>query len=251
MQAISFMQDWEQAPEEVSLGEHEIHTWRTSLSKTTGEYRRLQTFLDGDELARARSFLSVEQRLQWIAARGSLRLLLGTYLDIDPRRISFCYNTYGKPHLGARWQQERIHFNLSHSAGLALYAFVRGRQIGLDIEHMRASPRYMRLAHQKFAPGEYETLQQLAPAEQQHAFFICWTRKEAYLKARGEGIAYGLRSFEVSLKPGEPAAVLAHHREPLEAQRWSLRDLAPGEGYVGALTVERTEQAPVAAYYDF
>jgi 4'-phosphopantetheinyl transferase len=251
MQAASFIQNWEKAPAGVSLGENEVHIWRTSLLKTAGEYRQLQTFLDGNECARAQSFFSVEQRCQWIAARGMLRLLLGTYLDVHPAQLTFCYNAYGKPDLGEAWQQTDMRFNLSHSDGLALYAFVRKRHIGLDIEHMRASVRYMRLAQQKFAPAEYETLRSLAPAEQQRAFFTCWSRKEAYLKARGEGMTYGLKSFEVSLRPGEPALLLENHREPFECRRWSICDLVPGEDYVGALVVEHKEHTLVPCHYDF
>ncbi len=250
MQVASLMQNWENAPDRVALGENEVHIWRTSLLRTAGEYRQLQTFLDENELAHAQSFFSIEKRWHWVAARGTLRFLLGMYLRTYPAQLTFCYNAHGKPDLGDEWQQEHIRFNLSHSTGLALYAFVRRRQIGLDIERVRASVRHMRLAQQKFAPGEYETLQRLSPAEQQQAFFTCWTRKEAYLKARGEGMAYGLRSFEVSLKPGEPAVLLVNHLDPFECQRWSIKDILPGEDYVGTLIVERKGQTPVSCHYD-
>ena len=250
MQVAPLMQNWENAPDRVSLGENEVHIWRTSLLRTAGEYRQLQTFLNENELTDAQNFFSTEKRWQWIAARGTLRFLLGMYLGTAPTQLTFCYNAHGKPHLSDEWQQEQVCFNLSHSSGLALYAFVRRRQIGLDIEHIRSSVRHVRLAQQKFAPGEYETLQQLALFEQQQAFFICWTRKEAYLKARGEGIAYGLRSFEVSLRPGEPAVLLENHLEPLECQRWFIKDISPRKDYVGALVVERKGQTPIFCHYD-
>lgn len=250
MQVAPLMQNWENAPDRVSLGENEVHIWRTSLLKTAGEYRQLQTFLDENELIHVQSFFSTEKRWQWIAARGTLRFLLGMYLGTAPTQLTFCYNVHGKPHLSGEWQQEQVCFNLSHSSGLALYAFVRKRQIGLDIEYIRSSVRHMRLAQRKFTPGEYETLQRLSPTEQQGAFFTCWTRKEAYLKARGAGIAYGLRSFEVSLKPGEPAILRKNHLDPFECQRWSIRDIVPYEGYVGTLIVERKGQIPIFCHYD-
>lgn len=242
---------WETTSAAISLAENEVHIWRTSLVKTFQEKTRLQTFLAADEIVRARSFLSQEQQERWIVARGTLRFLLGAYLGICPSRLSFLYNQYGKPTIGGEERAAGLHFNLSHSADCAFYAFTYRRRLGLDVEHLRSNLAGLRLARKKFALGEYEALQALPPREQARAFFTCWTRKEAYIKARGEGIAYGLKSFEVSLKPSEPAALLVNRQNALECERWSMHDLVAGPDYVGALVVERSAQALTYCSHEF
>lgn len=237
---------WHLAPERVALGEREVHIWRTSLQRTPEERARLQRFLTPDELERARSFSSREHAARWIVARGVLRVLLGTYLETHPARLRFRYDEHGKPSLAGL----DLHFNLSHSADLAAYAFARTRRLGLDIEWMRPAFAATRLARRKFAPGEYEVLQALPADEQRRAFFTCWTRKEAYIKAHGKGIAYGLGSFEVSLRPGERAEVLKDRLDPGAGERWSMQDVAFGEGYAGALVIERAERPLDEQYYE-
>jgi 4'-phosphopantetheinyl transferase len=163
-----------------------------------------------------------------------LRAILGGYLNQGPECLSFCYNSQGKPALDG----DAIRFNVSHSHGVALYAVTRGREVGIDIEHIRFDLAVAEIAERFFSRREVVMLRALPAEVQRQAFFLCWTRKEAYIKARGEGLSLPLDQFDVSLAPGEPAAVLGTQRDPSEASRWSLQELTPAPGYVAALAVE-------------
>ena len=152
--------------------------------------------------------------------------------------FAFQYSPSGKPSLRDVTESGDLHFNVSHADGVALYAITRGRAIGVDIERVRADMANERIAARFFSPREVATLRSLRPDLQSEAFFTCWTRKEAYVKARGVGITAGLDQFDVSLAPDEPAAILAN-RDASEAHRpWSLYHLAPCPGYVGAVAAE-------------
>lgn len=131
-----------------------------------------------------------------------------------------------------------LHFNVSHSNGLALYAVARGREIGIDLEFVREDIAGLEIAERFFSSREVSALRALAPSEYTVAFFDCWTRKEAYIKARGEGLSHPLHGFTVSLAPGTPAAILNIDADPHEAARWTLVALSPGDGYRAALAVE-------------
>ena len=133
---------------------------------------------------------------------------------------------------------DAIRFNLSHSHGKALYAVSRGREIGVDLEFIRGDLEAEQIAERFFSHSEIETLRALPLSLRKHAFFLCWTRKEAYIKARGEGLSLPLDQFDVSLIPGEPAALLSTQSDSDEALRWSLRNLTPASGYAAALATE-------------
>jgi 4'-phosphopantetheinyl transferase len=128
-----------------------------------------------------------------------------------------------------------LRFNLAHCQGLALYAIAWGREVGVDLEYIRENLADQRIAERFFSPAEVETLRSLPEGVQREAFFHCWTRKEAFVKARGEGLSFPLDQFDVSLAPGEPAALLRTLGDPEEAARWSLRELFPGPGFVAAV----------------
>jgi 4'-phosphopantetheinyl transferase len=163
---------------------------------------------------------------------------LSRYLDISPGLLRFSYNRYGKPALVDAAGDASLRFNVSHSGGVALYAVTRGREVGLDVEAIRADLASLEIAVRFFSQAEVATLRAL-PAEQQTlGFFNCWTRKEAYIKALGEGLSRSLQSFAVSLTPGETASLLSSNDDPDEPARWSLVELNPAEGYVAALAVE-------------
>ena len=229
---------WGIPPADIVLSSHEVHIWRAPLELPASCVQSLQHTLSSDELSRAASFYAEKDQRRFIVARGVLRAILSRYLDMEPRQFRFCYSSYGKPALVTASREEKLCFNLSHSCALVLYAVTCNREVGLDIEHMRANFAYEEIAERFFSPQENATLRAL-PAHLQHeAFFNCWTRKEAYIKAHGEGLSMPLDEFDVSLAPGEPAALLTTRRDPQEASRWSLRELAPGPGYVAALAVE-------------
>ena len=194
-----------------------------------------------DEIIRADRFYFAKDRDYFIAARGVLRTILGRYLGVDPGQVHFRYNSYGKPSLDHPPGEDALNFNLSHSAGLALYAFTCARRVGIDLEYMRADVDYEQLARRNFSLYEKAVFQALPPEQKRQAFFNCWTRKEAYVKARGEGLSIALEQFDVSLKPGEPARLLGSREDPGETAQWSLQELAPGSGYAAALAVEEGE----------
>jgi 4'-phosphopantetheinyl transferase len=185
-----------------------------------------------------------------VAARGILRVILGSYLRIEPQAIRFCYTEHGKPELDPQgWPQGHsvvavrdslgiLNFNLTHSEDLFLVALARGRRLGIDVEKVRLDALEDGLPEQACSPQELGTWRTLHPASRQLAFFSCWTRKEAYLKARGEGLILPLTAVTVSLSPGDPPAVLRVEGQPDEARRWFLLDLRPAAGFVSALVVE-------------
>src|SRR5207249_8265351 len=147
-------------------------------------------------------------RDRFIVGRAVLRLILAGYVHELPRRLRFDYGPHGKPALAHDGKPHATHFNVSHSQGLAVYAITRGKEIGIDIEYVCPARSIDAVAETAFSPWELAALQSLPPDRRQIAFFTCWTRKEAYLKARGEGLSLPLEQFDVSLAPGEPAALL-------------------------------------------
>ena len=221
------------------LGRDEVHVWRARLDRNTSYRQSLQQILTADEQVRAERLYFPKDRQHFVVARGVLRLILSRYLDMEPYQLRFCYNRYGKPGLVTSSGQEALSFNVSHSCGLALYAVTRSREIGIDLERIRRDFACEQIAERFFSPREKATLRALQAKKVKHrAFFNCWTRKEAYIKARGEGLSLPLDQFDVSLAPEEPATLLDMRGDPREASRWSLQELFPGSGYVAALAVE-------------
>ena len=208
------------------------------MDQTPSQIQRFLNNLAADEQARAERFYFERDREHFIVARGVLRAILAGYLNRVPECLSFCYSSHGKPALAGESDEDAIRFSVSHSHGVALYAVTRGREVGIDLEHIRSDLAVAEIAERFFSRREVEMLRTLPTEDQRQAFFRCWTRKEAYIKARGEGLSLPLDQFDVSLAPGEPAAVLGTQRDPSEASRWSLQELTPGPGYVAALAVE-------------
>jgi|SRR5215472_6371383 len=229
---------WCAAPASLVISCNEVHVWRATLDRTPLQIRGLFRILSADERAKAERFYVERDRRHFVVARGVLRTILSRYLNQAPEALSFCYGPHGKPALAGESDGAGIRFNLSHSRELALYAITRGREVGIDVEGVRADLVVAEIAAQFFSPRELAMLQTLPADEQRQAFFRCWTRKEAYIKARGDGLSMRLDGFDVSLAPGQPAAILGAHRGPSEASRWLLRDLAPIPGSAAALAVE-------------
>jgi 4'-phosphopantetheinyl transferase len=229
---------WEPPPRALALSNAEVHVWRVSLGLKDTYIQRLQCILSADELQRAERFYFQRDRWRFTVARGVLRGILSLYLGLEPQQLRFCYNSYGKPALVSTASTVKLHFNVSHSHELALYAVTYDREIGIDVEHIRTNFACQEIAERFFSPQERAALRSLPAPVKYEAFFHCWTRKEAYIKARGEGLSLPLDQFAVSLTPGEPAALLTTHWAPHEAARWALRELMPGPGYAAALAVE-------------
>jgi 4'-phosphopantetheinyl transferase len=199
----------------------------------------LAALLDRDERDRAARFRFDRHRDAFSVARGALRTLAGRYLGAAPAALRFGYRERGKPFLIA--PPGDLTFNVSHSGDVALIAFARGREIGVDVEHEKPLSDLLALARTSFSANEYAALCRLASADHPQAFFACWSRKEAFIKATGEGVAQ-LAAFDVSLAPGAPARLLRVPDEP-GAPAWLLHELPAIAGHAAALVTA----GPVAA----
>ncbi len=229
---------WTFPPEKIVLGNNEVHVWRASLDDPAPQADTLLHSLAADEQTRAARFYFQRDRERFIAAHAVLRAILGLYLNRAPNRLSFRYSSFGKPALAVESGGDAIHFNMSHSHGTALYAVARDREVGIDLEFIRRDLEAEQIAERFFSRQETATLRGLPVDLRKYAFFLCWTRKEAYIKARGEGLSQPLDQFDVSLIPGEPAALLSTRPDSGEALRWSLQELALASDYVAALAAE-------------
>jgi 4'-phosphopantetheinyl transferase len=234
----SFAPPWRTPPERLILGCDEVHVWRATLDQPPSQIQSFFSNLAADEQARAERLYFERDREHFIVARGVLRTVLGRYLNQVPECLSLLYGSYGKPALAGQTDGDAIRFNVSHSQGLALYAVTRGREVGIDLERMRSDLAVAEIAERFFSRREVAMLRTLPAEAQRQAFYRCWTRKEAYIKARGEGLSLPLDRFDVSLAPGEPAAILGSRPDPSEAFRWSLQELTPAPDYVAALAAE-------------
>jgi 4'-phosphopantetheinyl transferase len=218
-----------------SLAEDEIHVWRVSLDRPDSAVRRLAPLLSADERERADRFRIDRVQRRFIVCRGVLRMILGRYTRRSPARLRFRYGPHGKPAL-APAEGTDVHFNVSHSDGLALCAVARGCEIGVDVERLRELPRAERIAERFFSVPETAALKAVPAERRVEAFFTCWTRKEAYIKALGDGLAHPLDQFAVSLAPGEPPRLSAvGDANGREVERWRLAVVPPAPGYVAAL----------------
>ncbi len=229
---------WASPPNDLVLTSADVHVWRASLYLPLERVFALEQILAQDERQRADRFVRPEDRTRFIVGRGLLRSILGCYLSTDPGKLKFYDSPFGKPALAHESKPPVIRFNLSHAGGLALYAVAAGREVGVDIECIRPDFGTEEIAERFFSRREVAMLRALPASSRLKAFFDCWTRKEAYLKARGEGLSLPLDRFDVSFSPGQPAALLSVHDNPTEVGRWSLRELFPGPGHVAAVAVE-------------
>jgi len=229
---------WPTSPSLPVLSHHEVHVWCILLRGPQQEIQNLAEILTEDERERANRFHLEEIRNHFIVARGVLRIILGCYLQVEPSNLRFKYGPYGKPALDDKTLAGELCFNLSHCAGIGLCAFTRSRAVGIDVERLCPGGIDWQIGEGFFSRKEMAALRALPEDQQDEGFFNCWTRKEAYIKARGEGLSILLDSFDVSLVPGEPASLLATREDPTGAAQWSLHHLEPCTGFVGALTVE-------------
>ena len=229
---------WNPPPKVFVLARHEVHVWRANLDLTPARLQSLYQILAPDEQARAGRFRFQKDRDNYTAARGLLRTILGRYLDMEPAQLSFGYGPYGKPGLLAGLGRSGLNFNMAHSHRMAIYGLTYNRCIGVDLERIQTDFDCEQIAARFFTPQESATLRALPPALRHEAFFNGWTRKEAYIKARGEGLAFPLDQFEISLTPGEPARLFHVGGDVVEANRWSLQALKPDPAYAAALVVE-------------
>ncbi len=217
----------------MNILDNQVAVWRVPLDSERTSIRDLEMLLSSDELERATRFYFEKDRTRFTVTRGSLRRILGTYLDYDPVAIGFSYNEFGKPQLAMPFGTE-LRFNLSHTDGLAIIGVSGGRELGVDVERVRHDAGFLEVAESFFSPTEFSNLLALSPEVRPRAFLRCWVSKEAYLKARGTGLSIPLDSFDVSMDPDAPAALLKSI-PPADVLNWRLETVSLGTDYVGAV----------------
>jgi 4'-phosphopantetheinyl transferase len=224
------------------LGPGVVHLWQRRLHASGGEVSACYKLLSSEEQERARRFLVERARNEFVLTRGTLRSLLGRYLGSIPQDVRFRYAVRGKPALEGG---SDLSFNVSHTDGLALMAFVKRRAIGVDVENLDRKIKAERLAERFFSERERQALRPLRGDELQAAFFRCWTRKEAYIKAKGDGLSLPLHQFAVSIAATDRDALLATMPDQAEAARWTICDVPMGPAYAAAVAVSTDEGSGV------
>ncbi len=219
----------------IEIGAREVHLWGIWLNAGTEALAQFSSTLSSEERYRADRFSSEILKCSYTFSRGGLRILLAHYLGRLPNEIELIRGPKGKPSLR---ESSRIRFNTSHSGQMALYAFTLGCEVGVDVEQIRKLDDAESLASRFFSPGEISELLSLNPKEMTQAFFRCWTRKEAYIKAVGGGLSIPLSCFQVTLLHGVPARLVQIADDMGDAGEWTLHHLEPAPGYVGALAYQ-------------
>ena len=233
---------WVRAATPLTLADKELHVWRASLDLPPALLQRLAKTLRANENERAGKFLIARARERFVAARGILRQMSGMYLGLDPDKIDFRYGPQGKPSLLAT-HESKVSFSVSHSQAMGLFAFCGGGEVGVDIEEVKADFKGMQIASHFFSEIEIDKLAKLPPELVNEAFFECWTGKEAYVKARGEGLSLPLRNFTIRFSDREQ--VLRDET----GRRWSCYALEPARGFAGAVVAEGEGWS--LSYYDW
>lgn len=213
---------------------NEIHIYRSSLETTSDKIKDYESFLSADELYKANRYKFEKDRVHYITGRALLRNILSRYLNQFPGEIVFSYLDKGKPFI----KDTEVKFNLAHSGGRAVYAVANNIDIGIDIEFMRELPDALQIAKRFFSEKEVDEFSEIREVDIRTAFFNCWTRKEAFIKAVGEGLSYPLKDFSVTLKPGDKPEILWIKDKAEEVKYWSLINIDTDENYISSLAVK-------------
>jgi 4'-phosphopantetheinyl transferase len=225
--------EWSPPPDRPSLIDGEVHVWGAYLELPEERVRDLEQLLTRDESERAGRFRFRQLASRFIVGRALLRIILGRYLDIAARSVRFSYNAYGKPDL-AMTDENGLRFNLSRSNDMVLYAITASAAVGIDVERISEELRVEEIAERFFSPAESAAIRALDGIEKCEAFFDCWVRKEAYLKAIGKGLSHPLSEIELS---GKPVSIGGESNRG-SISRWSLTAFDAATGYKAALVAE-------------
>lgn len=231
---------WRQPCADYRLPPDEVHVWRATLDQPATGMARFMQVLSPDERARAARFHFEADRKRHIIGRGLSRMVLGHCLGRPASELEFECNEHGKPGL-PRGIRPSLQFNISHSGELVLVALTAERALGIDVERMQPRMANEEVAARFFSANECAVLTALSADVKSAAFFACWTRKEAYLKARGDGLSLALDQFDVAFAPGQAPRLIETRHDPAEARRWTLHAFDPGHGCQAALAVEGSD----------
>lgn len=215
--------------------EKTVHFWYCDFNQNEDKLEFYNSLLSKDEMTRSSKFKFNKDRECYIISRGILRLLLGSYLDIRAKDITFKYTSYGKPELAF---ESDLKFNISHSGNMAAFAFFRNQEIGVDIEKIKDNFDVLELAQNFFSKKEVTVLEKQPKEDLSRAFFRCWTRKESFIKAEGSGLSFPLDKFAVSLDSDEHAELLETQWDFKEKNEWQLFSFIPAIGYIAAIAVK-------------
>jgi 4'-phosphopantetheinyl transferase len=232
--------DWPFPPDDLSLSKDDVYVWCANLNSPDISIGQMAQVLSVDELRRAERFHFLEHRNQFITAHALLRKLLANYTNIEADRISFEYGKNGKPFLSEKFSNEKIRFNLSRSNGYAIFAFAYDREIGVDIEYVKEFADMDKVAEQVFSPEDNAVLRSFAKIEKKEAFFTFWSRKEAYLKAIGEGFSSASDTIDISSYTIGGSIFIYSKGDSVAKNCWTIQDLRPLPGFVAASAVEGT-----------
>jgi 4'-phosphopantetheinyl transferase len=228
---------WVTAPTHPDLPAGELHVWAANLDDPSRDVAAATHLLAIDERRRAERFHFERDARRFVIRRALLRSILGRYTGCGPAALGFEYGAHGKPSLTDDF--DGLQFNLSHSSSIVVFAVVRGRSVGVDVELIREMADIDRIVSRFFSSAEAQAVRALSEPARSAAFFACWTRKEAFIKAMGRGLAYPLDDFAVSVTPSEQPRLVWVKDAPDETERWSFESFCPTSQSIGAVAVER------------
>ena len=231
--------NWQTPPDDLGISPRHVDVWLASTQAGEARVRAYSKSLSREELARAQKFRSKTAYREYIVTRGLLRRTLSDTAGLDLAGVDFLYGEHGKPCLDARAPGKAVAFNVSHSHGLALVALAPGGRLGVDLEKIRPEVEWRDLARRYFSDAECRDLERRGDRDGLRAFYTCWTRKEAFVKALGAGVSYGLKEFDVSIGPEEDYAALTIRSQDEESAGWALKNLPVPDSHVAALAVDR------------
>ncbi len=233
----SWKKTWQKTPDTLSLSKDHIDIWLCDLKQLSGDINIIYSILSEDERERADKLKVEDKKQQYIITRGALRQRLGLLTNIEPKDFVFEYLEHGKPVLANNHQCADITFNVSHSNDLALIAIAQEQTIGIDIEKINHESDHQALMTRFFSKAEQAEFQTMPDTNKARAFCACWTRKEAFIKAVGDGVSYGLDKFDVAVDPENQTPDINLHK-PSE-ERWSAINLPINDEYMASLVGDR------------
>ena len=241
---MTFSQNIKNQNCDFELSTDRIDVWQIDLTGDHNSYEKYIQYLSDDENFRLNKFKITAKRYEFSRVRSILRYLLKRYLNADPRSIKFGMSSHGKPFVIGH----DISFNVTHSHGCALIGFTRNTPIGLDVEKLRNKVDCQGLSRRYFSPNESDELLAIAEEDQQQAFFTCWTRKEAFVKALGRGIGFGLDNFDVAFQNHDQPRIKDIRFKEENAKHWGVASLNTSPGYVASICYKSEKPNPIQEF---